>query len=51
MKFELIKKFGEYKKGRVFDSFDGLVRGIATNSKKSKTVNFDDKTYFKIKNL
>ena len=27
-RFKLIKPFGDYKKGRIFDSFGGLVRGI-----------------------
>lgn len=45
-KFKLIKHFGEHKKGKIFDSFGGLVRGICSEKIKQK-VNFDNKEYFK----
>lgn len=45
--FKLIKPFGDYKKGKVFDSFGGLVMGIYCDKTKQK-VNFDNKEYFKL---
>ena len=46
-RFKLLKPFSDYKKGRIFDSFGGLVRGI-TCDKTNKKVNFDNKEYFKL---
>lgn len=46
-KFKLIKEFGSHKKGKIFESFGGLVRGI-TCTKTNHKVNFDNKEYFKL---
>lgn len=46
-RFKLIKPFGDYKKGRIFDSFGGLVRGIICDNTNQK-VNFDNKEYFRL---
>lgn len=42
--FELKVNVGDYKKGRIFDSFGGLVRGMILGKKLYK---FDNKKYFK----
>lgn len=47
-KFKLIKPFSDYKKGKIFDSFGGLVTGICCEKTKKK-VNFDNK-YFNLAN-
>lgn len=44
-KFKLIKPFGDYKKGKIFDSFGGLIIGIGCN-KTNQKINFDNKEYF-----
>jgi len=44
-KFKLLKSIGNYKKGEVFDCFNGIVRGIYCD-KTNKCYNFDDKKYF-----
>lgn len=41
MKFTLIKDYKELKKGKVFDSFNGLVSGI-------DDIRFDDSNYFRV---
>jgi hypothetical protein len=46
-KFKLLKPFGKNKKGKVFDSFGGLVCGITCNETGTK-IRFDDKEYFKL---
>lgn len=43
--FKLIIPFCEYKKGNLFDSFDGLVKGICSE-KTNQNINFDNKEYF-----
>lgn len=43
--FKLIIPFCEYKKGCMFDSFDGLVNGIYCE-KTNQNINFDNKEYF-----
>lgn len=48
-KFKLIKPFGDYKKGKIFDSFGGLVTGICCE-KINQKINFDNNEYFKIVN-
>lgn len=45
-KFKLIKEFPIYKKGRIFESFGGLVIGITCNETNEK-INFNNKDYFK----
>jgi hypothetical protein len=44
-KFKLLKPFGKHKKGKIFESFGGLVCGI-TDNKTNQTIRFDDKNYF-----
>lgn len=46
-KFRLLKDFGDYKKGKTFDSFGGLVMGIC-DEKTNQKINFDNKDYFKL---
>jgi len=46
-KFKLIKPFGSYKKGRIFESFGGIVRGICCDQTNEK-INFDNKEYFEL---
>jgi hypothetical protein len=46
-RFKLLKPFGYYKKGKIFESFGGLVRGI-TCDKTNQKINFDNKEYFKL---
>jgi hypothetical protein len=46
-KFKLLKPFGEHKKGKVFESFGGLVKGISCNVTNQK-INFDNKEFFKL---
>jgi len=46
-KFKLIKPFGEHKKGKTYESFGGLVRGIYCE-KTNQKVNFDNEKYFKL---
>ena len=53
IEFELLKDFEGYKKGEKFDCMNGLVFGISTKdgtsiSGKSKSVDFKDKSYFKM---
>jgi hypothetical protein len=45
--FKLIKPFGKYKKGKVFESFGGLVCGISCDLT-NKKINFDNKSFFKL---
>jgi hypothetical protein len=46
-KFKLIKPIGEFKKGKTFDSYDGLVMGIVIEvDGKKTTLNFNDTNYF-----
>jgi hypothetical protein len=44
-KFKLIKDFGEYNEGRVFQSYGGTMSGI-TSKTLEKTVDFKNKEYF-----
>ena len=46
-KFKLLKSFGKYKKGKIFDSFGGLVKGVSCNETNQK-INFDNKEFFKL---
>jgi len=43
--FKLIKKFANYRLGRVFDSYGGLIKGICHDKEK---ISFDNKEYFKL---
>lgn len=48
--FILIKDIGKLKKGKKFDSFGGLVSAVVVEvDDKNKTIRFDDKEYFKLK--
>ena len=44
--FKLKVDFGVYKKGEVFDCFEGMVHGISDN--KEGTIYFDNKEKFKM---
>lgn len=46
--FVLLKDFGEYKKGKMFNCYDGLVSGISSIA---GTKSFKDKEYFKLKEV
>lgn len=46
-KFKLLKNFGDYKKGKIFECFGGLVMGIC-DEKTNQKINFDNKDYFKL---
>lgn len=46
-KFKLKKPFGKYKKGQVFESFDGLVRGLY-DEENNQEINFDNIEYFQL---
>ena len=49
--FRLLKDTDELKKGKYFESFGGLVFGIATKVDGVEIkINFSDKQYFKLKN-
>lgn len=43
--YKLKKAFGEYKVGKTYDSFGGLVRGLSTETNK---INFSDKEWFEL---
>ena len=45
--FKLLKPFGKYKKGKIFDSFGGLVKGVSCDNTNQK-INFDNKEFFKL---
>jgi hypothetical protein len=45
--FRLIKDFGSYKKGQVFNNYGGVVHGIECEDT-NQTMRFDDKEYFEI---
>ena len=46
-RFKLLKKVGKYKKGKIFESYGGLVRGIIT-PETEEPINFDNKEFFKL---
>ena len=50
--FILLQDVGEYKKGKVFDSFGGLVSGVVVglNNNEEKKLLFYDSEWFKLKN-
>lgn len=49
-KFILLKKVGKHKKGKIFESFGGLVSGIVVEiDGKDETIRFDNTEYFKLK--
>jgi hypothetical protein len=49
--FVLLQDVGEYKKGKVFDSFGGLVSGVVAvlSNNEEKKLLFYDSEWFKLK--
>lgn len=47
--FILLKNIGKLKKGKKFESFDGLVSAVVVdmNNDKEQTIRFDNKEWFK----
>lgn len=50
-KFVLLKSVGKFKKGKIFESFGGIVCGVVVElaNGEEKTIKFYDSTWFKIK--
>jgi hypothetical protein len=48
--FVLLKDIGKLKKGKKFESFDGIVSAVVVDidDDKEQTIRFDDKEWFKI---